>query len=106
MENAAALAEAAAPEDPDTFWEAEYRRRLVSRALEVMRAEFQPTTWRACWEFAVNDKPAAQVAAELGISEEAGHVLHRADGHPLAEWPLLICRGYKGLTPATADARH
>ena len=37
-------------------------------ALAVMRAEFQPTTWRACWECAVNGKSAAEVAAQSGLS--------------------------------------
>ena len=36
-----------------------------------MQEEFQPTTWKACWEFVVNGRPAAEVAAELGISENA-----------------------------------
>jgi len=62
------------PEASDPFWEVEYRRHLVGRAAEVMRAEFQPTTWQACWEFVVGGKPAAQVAAELGLSENAVYV--------------------------------
>ncbi len=58
--------------DPDiAFGEAEYRRHLVARALELMQAEFQPTTWKACWEFVVAGRPAADVARELGISENA-----------------------------------
>jgi RNA polymerase sigma-70 factor (ECF subfamily) len=52
----------------EAFWEAEYRQHLVARALAVMRAEFQPTTWRACWECAVHGRPAADVAAEFGLS--------------------------------------
>ncbi|HEV3262984.1 MAG TPA: sigma-70 family RNA polymerase sigma factor [Gemmataceae bacterium] len=56
------------PDAADVAGEAEYRRWLVGRALELMRAEFQPTTWKACWESAVNGRPAAEVAAELGIS--------------------------------------
>jgi RNA polymerase sigma-70 factor (ECF subfamily) len=67
---AAALADVAGP-DGDTFSEAEYRQYLVGRALEVMRADFHPTTWRACWECIVSDRPAADVAAELGISVAA-----------------------------------
>ncbi len=51
--------------------EAEYRAHLVRRALALMQAHFEPTTWKACWEFVVNDRPAAEVAAELGISENA-----------------------------------
>jgi RNA polymerase sigma-70 factor (ECF subfamily) len=51
--------------------EAEYRSHLVARALAVMQAEFEPSTWRACWEFVVADRPAAEVATELGLSVNA-----------------------------------
>jgi RNA polymerase sigma-70 factor (ECF subfamily) len=55
--------------DPgDLLGEIEYRNWLVGRALELMRAEFQPSTWKACWECVVSGRPAADVAAELGIS--------------------------------------
>jgi RNA polymerase sigma-70 factor (ECF subfamily) len=59
----------AAETDPiREFDEAEYRRFVVQRALQLMQANFEPSTWRACWEFVVHDRPAAEVAAELGIS--------------------------------------
>lgn len=51
--------------------EAEYRAQLVRRALTLMQEQFQPSTWKACWEFVVNDRPAAEVARELGLSENA-----------------------------------
>ncbi len=57
-----------------SFGEAEYRQQLVARALELMQAEFQPTTWKACWEFVVGGRPAAEIARELGISENAVHL--------------------------------
>ncbi len=56
------------PDGSDVLGEAEYRQWLVGRALELMQAEFQPSTWKACWECIVNDRPAAEVATELGIS--------------------------------------
>jgi RNA polymerase sigma-70 factor (ECF subfamily) len=55
----------------DEFAEAEYRKHLVGRALDLMQVEFQPTTWKACWEHIVNDRPAQEVGAELGISPGA-----------------------------------
>jgi RNA polymerase sigma-70 factor, ECF subfamily len=54
--------------------EEEHRQYLARRALEIMRAEFEPTTWRACWEFVVEGRHAAEVAAELGISENAVYI--------------------------------
>lgn len=67
----AVLAEVPARAEGDEVEEAEYRQHLVSRALEVMQAEFQPTTWRACWEHVVAGRPAADVAQELGITVNA-----------------------------------
>ncbi len=64
----AALDEVVAPEDSGAFSEVEYRQHLVSRALRLMQAEFAPKTWQACWEHVAAGRPAAEVAAELGIS--------------------------------------
>jgi RNA polymerase sigma-70 factor (ECF subfamily) len=58
--------------DPrELIGEAEYRQQVVSRAINLMRSEFEPNTWRACWEHGVLGRPAAAVAAELGVSENA-----------------------------------
>jgi RNA polymerase sigma-70 factor (ECF subfamily) len=59
------------PDPAEAFWETEYRQHLVARALELMRAEFQPSTWQACWETVVSGRPALEVAARLGISVDA-----------------------------------
>ncbi len=56
------------------FWEREYREWLVHRALEVMRGQFEPTTWRACWETAVNGRSAKDVSQLLGLSESAVYI--------------------------------
>jgi RNA polymerase sigma-70 factor (ECF subfamily) len=53
-------------ERPDE--EAEYRRELVQRALELLQPEFPPMTWTAYQEYVVAGKPVAVVAADLGIS--------------------------------------
>jgi RNA polymerase sigma-70 factor (ECF subfamily) len=47
------LNEVAAPDAAEPFWEEEYREHLVARALELMKAEFPPTAWKACWECVV-----------------------------------------------------
>jgi RNA polymerase sigma-70 factor (ECF subfamily) len=74
--------EIAEEEQTPEFEAEEYRRYLAGRALELMQAEFQPSTWKAFWEFVVHDRPAAEVAAELGLSVNAvylarGRVLTR-----------------------------
>jgi RNA polymerase sigma-70 factor, ECF subfamily len=65
------LEDAVSPDDHEAFWEAEYRRHLVERALRVMQSDFQPATWQACWKYVVEGRPAAEVAAELGLTRGA-----------------------------------
>jgi RNA polymerase sigma-70 factor (ECF subfamily) len=65
-ENHPALADLAHPEDPGGLDETEYREHLTRRALQLMQAEFPPTTWKAAWEV-LSGRPAAEVAAELGV---------------------------------------
>jgi RNA polymerase sigma-70 factor (ECF subfamily) len=68
---------AVTPDDiPDTdprleLDEAEYRAHLVRRAMALMRERFEPSTWRACWEFVVEERPADDVARELGLTPNA-----------------------------------
>jgi RNA polymerase sigma-70 factor (ECF subfamily) len=52
----------------------EYRQYLTRRALELAQSHFQPATWKACWGQVVEGRSAAEVAAELGISEGAAYV--------------------------------
>jgi RNA polymerase sigma-70 factor (ECF subfamily) len=62
------LNQIAGRDDLEEFWEGEYRQHLATRALKVMQADFQETTWRACWEMVALGRPAADVAAELKLS--------------------------------------
>ena len=59
---------------PEADWEREYQRRLSGRAMELVKDEFQPATWRAFWETAVEGKPAAEVGAGLQMSPGAVYV--------------------------------
>jgi RNA polymerase sigma-70 factor (ECF subfamily) len=61
----------ASPDGAAALDETEYQQYLVGRALQIMQAEFEPTTWKAFWESVSGGRPAAQVAAELGITENA-----------------------------------
>jgi RNA polymerase sigma-70 factor (ECF subfamily) len=71
MEDPAVLATVASPDDRADRIGPEDRMLLVRRALQIMQRDFQPNTWQACWERVVNDRPAADVAAELGVTELA-----------------------------------
>jgi RNA polymerase sigma-70 factor (ECF subfamily) len=68
------LSDVAAPDQAEALWEAEHNKHLVGRALAVMQAEFAPATWKACWELVVGGRPAAEVARELGITENAVYI--------------------------------
>jgi RNA polymerase sigma-70 factor (ECF subfamily) len=52
----------------DAFWEGEYRRYVLRRALQVMQADFRPATWQACWQMVVDGKTAPEVADALGLT--------------------------------------
>lgn len=67
----AALDAAEAPPGQEPFWEVEYREFLMRRLLEIMQAEFEPATWKACWETTVVGRSAADVGAELHLSAGA-----------------------------------
>jgi RNA polymerase sigma-70 factor (ECF subfamily) len=68
------LSDVVGPGPSEEVWESEYRHYLAGRALRLMQREFEPSTWKACWEVTVNGRPTAEVAAELGLSVGAVRV--------------------------------
>ena len=44
---------------------------LFRQATELVRSEFEPNTWQAFWQVAIEGRVAADVAADLGISVQA-----------------------------------
>lgn len=56
-----------APDEIAEIGEAEYRHYIMQQALKLMKAEFRPNTWKACWESVMNGKSAEEVAASLGM---------------------------------------
>ncbi|HTU19180.1 MAG TPA: sigma-70 family RNA polymerase sigma factor [Gemmataceae bacterium] len=71
--DAALLEDPAPAANNEHFWEVEYRQHLVNRALAIMSRDFQPATWKAFWEQAVEGRPAAEVAAELKLTIGAAY---------------------------------
>ena len=53
------------------FVEDEYRRTLVNRALELIRPEFAERTWTAFTQLMIENRPAEEIARDLGITENA-----------------------------------
>jgi RNA polymerase sigma-70 factor (ECF subfamily) len=66
---AADLAERPSP--PDEFDDREYRTHIASRALRLIQDEFATPTWQAFWAVVVDERPAKEVAAKLGLSPNA-----------------------------------
>jgi RNA polymerase sigma-70 factor (ECF subfamily) len=57
--------------EENSLIEREYREQLIGRALQVMRTDFKPATWQACWEHVAQGRPAVEVAKELGLTVKA-----------------------------------
>lgn len=59
-------------EDPTTglsqLWNQEHDRHVTRQLLEMLRPQFEPTTWQAFERFALDGLSAAAVAAELKIT--------------------------------------
>jgi RNA polymerase sigma-70 factor (ECF subfamily) len=51
-------------------WDEDHDRHVFGKLLAVVRPDFQPLTWEAFTRFALDGRPAAEVAAELGTTEE------------------------------------
>ncbi len=64
------LQEQPAPEKADE-WEREYQQQLFSTAAEEIRPSFQPATWQAFWQTAVEGRSGQDVAGELGLTVAA-----------------------------------
>jgi RNA polymerase sigma-70 factor (ECF subfamily) len=51
--------------------EAEYRQLLIRRGLELVRPDFSDTTWAAFSGLMLDNRPAPELAAKLGITQNA-----------------------------------
>jgi RNA polymerase sigma-70 factor (ECF subfamily) len=71
VDNLHFVADAGAPDPGEVLADREYQAYLVRRALELMHSDFEPATWQACWQMAAEDRPAEEVARNLGLSVAA-----------------------------------
>jgi RNA polymerase sigma-70 factor (ECF subfamily) len=53
------------------LWADEHDRHVLRRLLEMIEADYQPSTWRAFRRLVLDGIPASEVAAELGLSVNA-----------------------------------
>jgi RNA polymerase sigma-70 factor (ECF subfamily) len=52
-------------------WDLDHDRHVFQKLLAVVQPDFSPTTWDAFRRFAIDGLPAARVAQELGLTENA-----------------------------------
>src|SRR5262245_57567428 len=52
-------------------WDRDHDEHVVRKLLATVEPDFEPRTWQAFTRFALDGRPAAEVAQELGISESA-----------------------------------
>jgi RNA polymerase sigma-70 factor, ECF subfamily len=52
-------------------WDIDHDKHVVQKLLALVQVDFEPATWEAFARFAIDGRPAVQVAEELGISESA-----------------------------------
>jgi RNA polymerase sigma-70 factor (ECF subfamily) len=63
------LAAVQSPSDSDAaMWDAEYEQRLFESGVELIRGDFQESTWQAFWRTSVDGKDPSAVADELNLS--------------------------------------
>jgi RNA polymerase sigma-70 factor (ECF subfamily) len=55
-------------------WDHEYEQRLFAWAAERVRGGFQPATWQAFWQTAVEGRSPGEVAGQLGMSAGAVYI--------------------------------
>jgi RNA polymerase sigma-70 factor (ECF subfamily) len=61
-------------DESDLFAESEYRCRVALRAFELLKTDFETTTWQAAWLQIIEGQKAAEVAASLGMTLNAVYV--------------------------------
>ncbi len=59
------------PNPAEELEEEAFRQALLRRGLDVVKADFSEQTWAAFTAVTLDDRPAPQVAAELGMTENA-----------------------------------
>jgi RNA polymerase sigma-70 factor (ECF subfamily) len=66
------LAQLADPaSDLSRQWDRDHDQHVFGKLLTLVKPDFEPRTWEAFTRFALDGRPAARVAEELGLSESA-----------------------------------
>jgi RNA polymerase sigma-70 factor (ECF subfamily) len=60
--------------DDEALWDEELRRQLFAAAAKQVQGEFEPATWQAFWQTAVDGKKPQEVATALGLTVGAVYI--------------------------------
>lgn len=71
VDDAAPVMADLAVDEADSLDAADYNAYLTGRALRLIQTDFPGPTWQAFWGVVVDGRPAAEVAAGLGVSVNA-----------------------------------
>jgi RNA polymerase sigma-70 factor (ECF subfamily) len=52
-------------------WDQDHDKHVFQKLLALVQQDFEPSTWQAFARFALEGRPAARVAEEMGLSESA-----------------------------------
>lgn len=80
-------------EGQEQLWEAEWRDSVARACLDLVRSEVQASTFEAFERFALEGRPAEEVAAELGLTPNAVYTAKRR-----------VLRRVRELRPLLEDA--
>ncbi len=69
-----AVLESLQAHETDRSHDAEDQALLLQRALEIIRGDYEEKTWQAFLRQVMDERPAAEVAAELQISRNAAYL--------------------------------
>ena len=65
------LEELSSPDSIAEATEAEYRRYLLSRIMQIVQTDFPATTWQIFRQVVIEDRPGKEVAHEFGVTVNA-----------------------------------
>jgi RNA polymerase sigma factor (sigma-70 family) len=93
------LLEQIACSESDSEWTAEFNGQVLRFALDRIRPHFEPTTWwsfERCW---LDNRPAADVARELGLPIDAVYVAKSRVLKRLREEVLALAEDFPQYVP-------
>ncbi|MFO0876533.1 MAG: sigma-70 family RNA polymerase sigma factor [Gemmataceae bacterium] len=61
-------------DEAELFFEIKFQQAVSRRALGIIQAEFEPTTWQAFPETTINGRSPEEISRHLGVSENAIYI--------------------------------